>query len=54
MQRRLALQFFRDMALARGFEQAAAGQYTQGRIAGFLHSYPGEETETAFFDLEWM
>ena len=31
------------MLLARYFEQAAAEQYTQGKIGGFLHLYPGEE-----------
>ncbi len=43
MQRSLARQFYRDMVLGRRFEQAAAEQYAQGRIAGFLHLYPGEE-----------
>ena len=43
MQRKLARQFFYDMTLARQFEQAAAEQYTQGNIGGFLHLYPGEE-----------
>lgn len=43
MQRDLAKQFFYDMLLARRFEEVAAEQYTQGRIAGFLHLYPGEE-----------
>ena len=43
MQRDLARQFLHDMFLARSFEQAAAEQYTQGNIAGFLHLYPGEE-----------
>jgi len=31
------------MTLARRFEEAAAEQYAQGNIAGFLHLYPGEE-----------
>jgi pyruvate dehydrogenase E1 component alpha subunit len=31
------------MTLARRFEQAAAEQYGQGNIGGFLHLYPGEE-----------
>ena len=43
MQRDLAKQFLYDMLLARYFEQAAAEQYAQGKIAGFLHLYPGEE-----------
>ncbi|MDO9371806.1 MAG: pyruvate dehydrogenase (acetyl-transferring) E1 component subunit alpha [Gammaproteobacteria bacterium] len=43
MQRDLIKQFFYDMLLARRFEEAAAEQYTQGKIAGFLHLYPGEE-----------
>jgi pyruvate dehydrogenase E1 component alpha subunit len=43
MQKDLARQFLRDILLARGFEQAAAEQYAQGKIAGFLHLYPGEE-----------
>ncbi len=43
MQRKLAWQFLYDMTLARQFEQAAAEQYTQGNIGGFLHLYPGEE-----------
>jgi pyruvate dehydrogenase E1 component alpha subunit len=43
MQRKLTRQFFYDMTLARQFEQAAAEQYTQGNIGGFLHLYPGEE-----------
>ena len=34
---------YRDMVLARRFEQAAAEQYAAGRIGGFLHLYPGEE-----------
>ncbi len=43
MQKALARQFLHDMLLARRFEQAAAEQYQQGNIAGFLHLYPGEE-----------
>ena len=43
MERDLVRQFIYDMLLARLFEQAAAEQYTQGNIAGFLHLYPGEE-----------
>jgi pyruvate dehydrogenase E1 component alpha subunit len=42
MQRDLAKQFLSDMVLARVFEQAAAEQYTEGKIGGFLHLYPGE------------
>ena len=36
-------QFLYNMTLARRFEEAAAEQYTQGNIGGFLHLYPGEE-----------
>ncbi len=43
MQHDLIRQFFYDMLLGRHFELAAAEQYTQGKIAGFLHLYPGEE-----------
>ena len=43
MRRDLVKQFLYDMWLARLFEQAAAEQYQQGRIGGFLHLYPGEE-----------
>ena len=43
MQHQLARQLFHDMTLARQFEQAAAEQYSQGNIGGFLHLYPGEE-----------
>ncbi len=43
MRRDLIRQLLYDMALARLFEQAAAEQYALGRIAGFLHLYPGEE-----------
>jgi pyruvate dehydrogenase E1 component alpha subunit len=43
MQRSLAKQFLADMVLARRFEEAAAEQYTLGKIGGFLHLYPGEE-----------
>jgi pyruvate dehydrogenase E1 component alpha subunit len=43
MKRDLARQLMYDMILARRFEEAAAEQYTQGKIAGFLHLYPGEE-----------
>ncbi|HWQ95235.1 MAG TPA: pyruvate dehydrogenase (acetyl-transferring) E1 component subunit alpha [Gammaproteobacteria bacterium] len=43
VQSSLAKQFLYDMLLARRFEEVAAEQYTQGKIAGFLHLYPGEE-----------
>lgn len=43
MQRDIIKQFLYDMLLARRFEEAAAEQYTQGKVAGFLHLYPGEE-----------
>jgi pyruvate dehydrogenase E1 component alpha subunit len=43
MERDLARHFFYNMSLARLFELAAAEQYAQGNIAGFLHLYPGEE-----------
>ena len=43
MQKDLVRQMLYDMLLARDFEQAAAEQYAEGKIAGFLHLYPGEE-----------
>jgi len=43
LNRDLARQFLYNMTLARRFEEAAAEQYAQGNIAGFLHLYPGEE-----------
>lgn len=43
MQRQVVRQFFYDMGLAHDFEQAAAEQYAQGNIGGFLLLYPGEE-----------
>jgi pyruvate dehydrogenase E1 component alpha subunit len=43
LNRDLAKQLLYDMILARRFEEAAAEQYAQGNIAGFLHLYPGEE-----------
>ncbi len=43
MNRELARKFLYDMMLARQFEQAAADEYAQGNIGGFLHLYPGEE-----------
>ena len=41
-----ARRFCHDMTLARAFEEAGAEQYTQGRVGGFLHLYPGEEAVT--------
>jgi pyruvate dehydrogenase E1 component alpha subunit len=43
MQKDLHRQLLFNMTLARRFEEAAAEQYTQGNIGGFLHLYPGEE-----------
>ena len=43
MQKSEARAIYHDLLLAREFEQAAAEAYTQGKIAGFLHLYPGEE-----------
>ena len=43
MNRDLARLLLYNMTLARRFEEAAAEQYAQGNIAGFLHLYPGEE-----------
>ncbi len=43
MNRDLAHKLLYDLTLARRFEEAAAEQYTQGKIGGFLHLYPGEE-----------
>ena len=43
MKKDLAKQLMYQMILARRFEEAAAEQYSQGNIAGFLHLYPGEE-----------
>ncbi|WP_312260808.1 thiamine pyrophosphate-dependent enzyme [Candidatus Igneacidithiobacillus taiwanensis] len=37
------LALLRDMLRARAFEEAAAQGYAEGKIAGFLHLYPGEE-----------
>jgi pyruvate dehydrogenase E1 component alpha subunit len=37
------LEMYRLMVLIRRFEEAAAEQYTLGRIGGFLHLYIGEE-----------
>jgi pyruvate dehydrogenase E1 component alpha subunit len=43
MKKDLAKQLMYQMTLARRFEEAAAEQYAQGNVAGFLHLYPGEE-----------
>lgn len=43
MESDLLKKMLRDMLLARAFEERAAQEYTQGKIAGFLHLYPGEE-----------
>jgi pyruvate dehydrogenase E1 component alpha subunit len=43
MQNNIHWQLLYNMTLARRFEEAAAEQYTQGNIGGFLHLYPGEE-----------
>ena len=39
----LLLDLYRQMALCRRFEEAAAKVYTQGKIRGFLHLYIGQE-----------
>jgi pyruvate dehydrogenase E1 component alpha subunit len=39
----LLLNLYRQMALCRHFEEAAAKAYTQGKIRGFLHLYIGQE-----------
>src|ERR1051325_9623033 len=39
----LLLGMYRQMALCRRFEEAAAKAYTQGKIRGFLHLYIGQE-----------
>ena len=39
----LARNIYRDMVLARRFEERAAEEYARGNIGGFLHLYPGEE-----------
>src|SRR5512135_2413715 len=38
-----ALDWFRQMALIRRFEERAEEAYGQGKIGGFLHLYIGEE-----------
>jgi pyruvate dehydrogenase E1 component alpha subunit len=39
----LLLGLYRQMALCRRFEEAAAKAYSQGKISGFLHLYIGQE-----------
>src|SRR2546427_6839465 len=39
----LLLDLYRQMALCRRFEEAAAKAYTEGKIRGFLHLYTGQE-----------
>src|SRR2546422_6953838 len=39
----LLLDLYRQMALCRRFEEAAAKAYTQGKVSGFLHLYIGQE-----------
>ena len=39
----LLLSLFRQMTLARRFEEAAAKAYASGKIGGFLHLYIGQE-----------
>lgn len=39
----LLLDLYRQMCLCRRFEEAAAKAYSQGKIAGFLHLYIGQE-----------
>jgi pyruvate dehydrogenase E1 component alpha subunit len=39
----LLLDLYRQMSLCRRFEEAAAKAYSQGKIAGFLHLYIGQE-----------
>jgi pyruvate dehydrogenase E1 component alpha subunit len=39
----LLLDLYRQMALCRRFEEAAAKAYSQGKISGFLHLYIGQE-----------
>src|SRR5262249_60010466 len=43
MDAELLLGLHRQMLLARRFEEAAARAYAQGKIAGFLHLYIGQE-----------
>jgi pyruvate dehydrogenase E1 component alpha subunit len=37
------LEMYRQMVLAREFEESCAEQYTKGHITGFLHLYSGQE-----------
>jgi len=39
----LLLGVYRQMALSRRFEEAAAKAYSQGKVSGFLHLYIGQE-----------
>ena len=39
----LLLSLYRQMALCRRFEEAAAKAYSQGKVSGFLHLYIGQE-----------
>jgi len=39
----LLLGLYRQMALCRRFEEAAAKAYSQGKVSGFLHLYIGQE-----------
>src|SRR5947208_1528007 len=39
----LLLGLYRQMALCRRFEEAAAKAYSQGKVSGFLHLYVGQE-----------
>lgn len=43
MERDRLLAMLRDMLLARRFEERAAQEYSEGRLGGFLHLYPGQE-----------
>ena len=54
MKKDLAKQLMYQMILARRFEEAAAEQYSQGNIAGFLHLYPGEEAVFLKFRHNWF
>ena len=39
----LLVELYRQMALCRRFEEAAARAYSQGKISGFLHLSVGQE-----------
>ena len=41
------IQFFRDMARIRRFEQTALKFYNKGMMGGFLHLYIGQESVAA-------